>query len=52
LVVTKKRENTKGIKKYIQQKIKKIIAVKRGCQSAQKITKNWLRKFKNIKIKI
>jgi hypothetical protein len=30
----------------------KIIAVKRECQSAQKITKDWLKKFKNTKIKI
>jgi hypothetical protein len=31
---------------------KKIIAMRRGCQSVQKMTKNWLRKFKNTKIKI
>jgi hypothetical protein len=31
---------------------KKIIAMRRGCQSAQKMTKNWLKKFENTKIKI
>jgi len=30
----------------------KIIAVKRGCQNAQKMVKNWLRRFKNTKIEI
>jgi hypothetical protein len=30
----------------------KIITVKKECQSAQKIIKNWLRGFKNIKIEI
>jgi hypothetical protein len=25
--------------------------VRRGCQSAQKIAKNWLRRFKNTKLK-
>ena len=29
-----------------------IIAVKRGCQSALKMVKNWLRRFKITKIKI
>jgi len=29
-----------------------IIAVKRGCQSALKMVKNWLRRFKNTKIEI
>jgi hypothetical protein len=26
--------------------------VKRGCQNAQKMVKNWLRRFKNTKIEI
>jgi hypothetical protein len=42
----KKRE--KKIKKYI----KKITAVKRGCQSAQQMVKNWLRRLKITKIEI
>jgi hypothetical protein len=40
-------------KKFKNQKYyKKIIAVKRGCQNAIKIIKNWLKRFKNTKIKI
>jgi hypothetical protein len=40
-------------KKYIYSgENKKIIAMRRGCQSAQKMTKNWLKKFENTKIKI
>jgi hypothetical protein len=33
-------------------KIQKIITVRRGCQSAQKMARNWLRRLKNSKIKI
>jgi hypothetical protein len=40
------------IKNIFGRKIKKIIAVKRGCQNTQKIAENWLRRFKNTKIKI
>jgi len=47
----KKRRKCKKIK-YIQKKNKKIIAVKRRCQNAQKMAKNWLRRFKNTKIEI
>jgi len=41
-------------KKYIfgLKNIQKIITVRRGCQSAQKMTKNWLRRFKNTRIEI
>jgi hypothetical protein len=45
----------KKSKKYIRNKTKKskkIIAVRRGCRSAQKMARNWLRRFKNIKIEI
>jgi len=38
----------KKSRKYYQ----KIIAVRRGCQSALKMVKNWLRRFKITKIKI
>jgi len=48
----RKGENAKKTKIYIQEKTKKIIAMRRGCQSAQKMTKNWLKKFENTKIKI
>jgi hypothetical protein len=51
-VPAQKGENTEKIKKIYLEEIKKIIAVKRGCQSAQKIAKNWLRRFKNTKIEI
>jgi hypothetical protein len=44
----KKKKRKKSIKKYI----KKIIVVKRGCQGAQKMIKNWLRRFKNTKMGI
>jgi hypothetical protein len=45
----KKEKIQKRQKKYIQKKTQKIIAVKKGCQSAQKSAKNWLRKFKSKK---
>jgi hypothetical protein len=48
---TKRRKYRKNQKKIFGRN-KKIIAVKKGCQSAQKIAKNWLRRFKNTKIKI
>jgi hypothetical protein len=41
--------------KKINKKInyyKKNITVRRGCHNALKMVKNWLRRFKNIKIKI
>jgi hypothetical protein len=43
------------IKKYIRtknKKIQKIITMRRGCQSAQKMTRSWLRRLKNSNIKI
>jgi len=50
---SKKEKIQKKTKKIIfGRKQKKIIAVRRGCQSAQKIAKNWLRKFKSKKIEI
>jgi hypothetical protein len=48
---TKRRKYRKN-QKNIFGRNKKIIVVKKGCQSAQKIAKNWLRGFKNTKIKI
>ena len=45
-----KKMQRKTIKKYSQKK--KIIAVKIRCRSAHKMVKNWLRRFKNTKIKI
>jgi len=33
-------------------KIQKIITTRRGCRSAQKMARNWLRRLKNSKIKI
>jgi hypothetical protein len=47
----KKKENTKNKKIYSEEN-KKIISVRRGCRSTQKMAKNWLRRFKNKKIKI
>jgi hypothetical protein len=47
----KKEENAKK-SNIFGRKIKKIIAVKRGCQNAQIMAKNWLRRFKNTKIEI
>jgi len=51
-VPTQIRRKCKKIKNIFERKIKKIIALKRGCQNAQKMAKNWLRKFKNTKIEI
>jgi hypothetical protein len=42
----------KNKKIYSNEKSKKIITVKKRCQNAQKMTKNWLRRFKNTKIEI
>jgi glutamate synthase domain-containing protein 3 len=42
-------------KKQIHKKLKKYIKKydsEKGCQNAEKIVKNWLRRFKNTKIKI
>jgi hypothetical protein len=44
----KKRKYKKNIKNILS----KNITVKKGCQSALKMVKNWLRRFKNTKIKI
>jgi hypothetical protein len=38
--------------KKIKTKNSKNITVKRGCQNAKKRVRNWLRRFKNTKIKI
>jgi len=48
----KKEENTRKSKNIFTTKPKKIIAVRKRCWNAQKMTKNWLRRFKNTKIKI
>jgi hypothetical protein len=45
----KKRENTK---KNIFIRNPKMIAMRRGCQSAHKIVRNWLRRLKNTKFEI
>jgi len=42
---TKNKKNKKKI-------IKKYNSEKKGCQNAQKMVKNWLRRYKNTKIKI
>jgi hypothetical protein len=47
----KRRENTKKSKIYSKEK-KKLIAVRRECQSAKKMIKNWLRRLRNTKIEI
>jgi Cys-tRNA synthase (O-phospho-L-seryl-tRNA:Cys-tRNA synthase) len=49
--IKKKGENTKKIYIYSEEKKKKIIAVRRGYQSAQKMTKNWLRRLKIQRLK-
>jgi hypothetical protein len=38
--------------KFVINPKKKIITVRRGCWSTQKIAKNWMRRLKNTKIKI
>ena len=48
-VPTKKEEKIQKKKK--NNISKKIIAIKRGCESAQKMIINWLRRFKNTKTK-
>jgi hypothetical protein len=47
-----KKKNTRKSKNIFTRKPKKIIAVRKRCWNAQKMTKNWLRRFKNTKIKI
>jgi hypothetical protein len=42
----------KSQKIYSKENKKIIIVVRRGCRSAQKMAKRWLRKFKNTKIEI
>jgi len=44
--------NNNNNNKYMFEKTQKIITVKKGCQSAQKMVKNWLRRFKNTKNEI
>jgi hypothetical protein len=39
------------LKKYLEE-IQKIIETRKGCWNAHKISKNWLRRFKNTRIKI
>jgi hypothetical protein len=48
----KKKRKYKKIKKYILIRNPKMIAMRRGCWSAHKIVKNWLRRFRNIKFEI
>jgi hypothetical protein len=45
------KKNTKISKEIFERKQKICIVVRRGCQSAHKIAKNWLRRFKNTKLK-
>jgi len=45
-------QKIKKIKKIKKNIIKKYNSEKKGCQNAQKIVKNWLRRYKNTKIKI
>jgi len=48
----KKKKKIQKNKKYMFEKTQKIITVKKGCQNAKKMVKNWLRRFKNTNIKI
>ena len=48
----KRKKNKIKYKKIKKKYYQKIIAVRRGCQSALKMVKNWLRSFKIIKIEI
>jgi hypothetical protein len=41
----------KCIKKYSEE-IKKKIETRKGCWNAHKMTRNWLRRFKNTRIEI
>jgi hypothetical protein len=45
------RKYKKNIKKYLEE-IQKIIRVRKGCWNTHKMARNWLTRFKNIKIKI
>jgi len=47
----KKKKKSKN-QKHCLKKTKKYITVRRGHKGAQKIAKDWLRKFKNTNIKI
>ena len=51
-VPKKKKRKYKKIKKYILIRNPKMIAMRRGCWSAHKIVRNWLRRFRNIKFEI
>ena len=52
-LLTQKREKRKKIKKQLSEENKKIyIAMSRGHRDTQKMTKDWLRKFKNTRIEI
>jgi len=49
------QENEKIQKKYIKkysEEIQKIIGARKGCWNANKMARNWLRRFKNTRIKI
>jgi hypothetical protein len=46
-----KKKKSKN-QKHCRKKTKKYITVRRGHKGAQKIAKDWPRKFKNTKIKI
>jgi hypothetical protein len=48
----KKEEKKSKNQKHCRKKTKKYVTVRRGHKGAQKITKDWLRKFKNTTIKI
>jgi hypothetical protein len=40
------------IRKYIRKESKKIIWVRKGCWNTHKMSRNWLRRFKNTRIEI
>jgi hypothetical protein len=40
------------IKKKYSEEIQKIIRARKGCWNAHKMARNWLRRFKNTRIKI
>jgi hypothetical protein len=48
----KKKRKRKKNKKHCWKKTKKYIAVRRRHSGAQKMVKDWMRKFKNTKIEI
>jgi hypothetical protein len=48
----KMRKYKKYISKSYSEEIQKIIGARKGCWNTHKMARNWLRRFKNTRIKI